>query len=119
MAKTPANPNGRVKYGGFVTRTIALAIDAALIDLAALIVAAVVTLVFSLFPVSEGVHQAAVVAGGVLFVIWTLTYFVVFWTTTGESPGYRAMGLRLMRSNGFSLRPRHALLRLIGMLVSF
>jgi uncharacterized RDD family membrane protein YckC len=117
--RTGADPDGEVQYGGFVTRTIAFAIDAALIDLAALIVAAVVTLVFSLFPVSDDVHQAAVIAGGVLFVIWTVTYFVIFWTTTGESPGYRAMTLKLIRSDGSRLRPRHALVRLFGMLVSF
>ena len=118
-AVTPTPKPRPVEYAGFVTRTIAFAIDAALIDLAALIVAAVVTLVFSLFPVSNGVHKAAIAAGGVLFVVWTIGYFVTFWTTTGETPGNRAMRLRVTRSDGSLMRPRHALVRLLGMLVSF
>ena len=74
-----------VAYAGFVTRTIAFALDAALIDVAAVAAAAVVALVFSVFPVSSGVHDAAVAAGGVLFVIWTIVYFTTFWTTTARS----------------------------------
>ena len=106
------------EYGGFVTRTIAFAIDAAVIDLVAVIVAAVVALVFSIFPVSNDVHDVAVVAGGILFVIWSIAYFVTFWTTTGESLGSRAMRLRVARIDGKPLRLYQALLRVAGMLVS-
>jgi uncharacterized RDD family membrane protein YckC len=111
-----AQPAERV-YAGFVTRTIAFAIDAVLIDVAALGVAAVVALVFSVFPVSSNVHDVFVAAGGVLFVIWTITYFVVFWTTTGQTPGNRVMRIRVLRAAGDRLRPRHALVRLLGMLI--
>ena len=106
-----------ISYAGFVTRTIAFAIDALLIDVAAVGVAAVVALVFSVFPVSSHVHDAAVAAGGVLFVIWTVAYFTTFWTTTGQTPGSRTMGIRVMRADGSRMRPRHALARLVGMVV--
>lgn len=113
-----AAPRTTEGYGGFLTRTIAFAVDAAVIDLVGLIVAAVVALVFSLFPVSNDVHKVAVVAGGVLFVVWSIAYFVSFWTATGETPGNRAMRLRVVRADGTRLRVHHALLRIVGMLVS-
>lgn len=107
------------EYGGFVTRAVAFAIDAAIIDLAALTVAAVVALAYSLFPVSHQMRNATLVIGGVLFVCWAVAYFTSFWTTTGETPGCHAMRLRVIRADGKPLRPRHALVRLVGMIVSF
>jgi uncharacterized RDD family membrane protein YckC len=106
-----------ISYAGFVTRTIAFALDALLINVAALAVAALVALVFSVFPVSSHVHDAFVAAGGVLFVIWAMTYFTAFWTTTGQTPGNRAMQIRVMRTDGSRMRPRHALVRLVGMVI--
>jgi uncharacterized RDD family membrane protein YckC len=104
-------------YAGFVTRTIAFAIDAALIDIAALAVGAVVALVFSIMPVSHDVEKVAVAAGGVAFVLWSVAYFTTFWTTTGQTPGNRAMRIRVVRADGTALRPRHALARLAGMVI--
>ena len=104
-------------YSGFVTRTIAFAIDAALIDLAGLAVGAAVALVFSIMPVSQDVRTAAFAAGAVLFAIWAVGYFATFWTATGETPGNRVMRIRVVRADGTPLRPRHALLRLAGMMI--
>jgi uncharacterized RDD family membrane protein YckC len=104
-------------HPGFVTRTIAFAIDAALIDVAALAVAAVVTLIFSIMPVSHDVESVAVAAGGIAFVLWSIAYFTTFWTTTGVTPGNRAMRIRVVRMDGTALRPRHALARLAGMVL--
>lgn len=107
-----------IAYAGFVTRTIGFALDALIIDIAAVAVAAIVALVFSVFPVSSDVHNAAIAAGGVLFVIWTLAYFTTFWSSTGQTPGSRVMGIRVLRADGSKLRPRHALVRLVGLVVS-
>src|SRR5215213_3009588 len=104
-------------YSGFVTRTIAFAIDAALIDLGALAVGAVVALILSIMPVSHDVEKLAVAVGGVAFVIWSVAYFATFWTTTGQTPGNRAMRIRVIRADGTRVRPRHALVRLAGMVI--
>jgi uncharacterized RDD family membrane protein YckC len=104
-------------HAGFVTRTIAFAIDAALIDLAGLAVGAVVALVLSILPVSQDVRTVAVAVGGVAFVLWAIAYFTIFWTATGETPGNRAMRIRVMRVDGGPLRVRHALVRLAGMVI--
>ena len=56
-------------------------------------------------------------AGGVLFVIWVIVYFTTFWTNGGVTPGNRVMRIRVMRADGSRVRPRHALVRLLGMLI--
>ena len=113
----PSRPLGAA-YAGFVTRTIAFAIDAAVINTVALVVGVVVTLVFSVFPGSDDRDKIVVAIGAVAFALWTVGYFVAFWTTTGQTPGNRAMQIRVVRDDGSRLRPRHALARLLGVLLS-
>jgi uncharacterized RDD family membrane protein YckC len=105
-------------YSGIATRTVAFAIDAALIDLAAALVGVVVVLVLSILSVSGDTRTVLAAIGGVAFVIWSIAYFTTFWTTTGQTPGNRVMQIRVERLDGSPLRPRHALVRLVGMVVS-
>jgi uncharacterized RDD family membrane protein YckC len=44
-----------------------------------------------------------------------VTYFVVFWTSTGQTPGMRALGLRVTRAGGATVGLGHALLRVVGL----
>jgi uncharacterized RDD family membrane protein YckC len=104
-------------YSGLVTRTIAFAIDAAIIDVVAVAVGAIVALVFSILPVSHDLRVATAAAGAGVFIVWAAAYFVTFWTTTGQTPGNRAMRIRVVRADGSALRPRHALARLLGMVL--
>src|SRR3954462_452883 len=104
-------------YGGLVTRAIAAAIDALLINLAALFVAAVVALVLSIFPVPHDTKTVLAVIGGVLFAVWVVAYFVTFWTTTGQTPGDRVMRIQVVREDGGSLNPWRAALRLAGAVI--
>lgn len=113
-----APPPVEVSYGGFVTRTLAFAIDAALIDIGALAFVGIVGLVLSIFPTSHQLKSVAAIVGGALFVIWAIAYFTTFWITTGQTPGQRVMRIRVVRADGSRLLPRHALIRLVGMLVS-
>jgi uncharacterized RDD family membrane protein YckC len=105
-------------YIGVVTRTIALGVDAAVINVVALLVWGVLTLVFSIFPPSEQRHNIAVIAGGAAFALWIVGYFVAFWTATGQTPGNRMLQIRVSRADGGRLRPRHALVRLAGMVLA-
>jgi len=114
----PREEESVTAYGGFVTRTIAFAIDAAVINLTGIVVAVVVTLVFSVIPASDDLKSAVVAAGAALYVAWTIAYFVTFWTTTGQTLGNRAMRIRVARVDGTPLRPRHGLVRLIGIVVA-
>src|SRR4051794_35734848 len=100
-------------YGGLVTRALAAAIDALLVNLAALAVAAVVALVLSIFPVSHDTKTLLAAIGGALFATWVVFYFVFFWTTAGQTPGDLVMRVAVVREDGERLRPARAALRLL------
>jgi uncharacterized RDD family membrane protein YckC len=104
-------------YAGFITRIIAFVLDAALINVVAVLVAAAVALVLSVLPTSHTLNTVLAAAGGVAFVAWVIGYFVTFWTTTGATPGNRVMRIRVIRADGSRLRPRHALARVAGIVL--
>jgi uncharacterized RDD family membrane protein YckC len=98
-------------YEGLVTRAIAFAVDAAIIDLIALVVGVGVGLAVSLLTISDNLRVVLVACAGVAFVVWTVGYFAVFWSTTGQTPGNRLMHLRVCMEDGAVLSPRRAVLR--------
>ena len=106
-------------YAGFVTRAIAFAIDVALIDLAAATVAVVVGLGLSALDVPNEVVTVAVAAGGVAVIAWSVGYFATFWSTTGQTPGARIMGVRVAcAGDGGPVRLRSAVVRVAGMVLA-
>lgn len=48
-----------------------------------------------------------------------LAYFVYFWSTTGQTLGQKALGVKVVRTDGQSLSVGTAMVRWIGMYVSF
>ena len=109
---------GPVAYAGLVTRTIAMVIDALLIDAAALAATGAALLLRSVFQPSGNHHILAILTGGALFFVWVGAYFVTFWTTTGQTPGSRVMQIRLTRADGGPVGTGRALVRLTGMVLS-
>lgn len=114
LAVTPVAASRSADYGGLVSRALAAAVDAAVINLVAIVVAAVVALILSIFPVGHNTRTALAAIGGVLFFVWAAGYFVVFWTTTGQTPGDRTMRLRVVRLDATRLRVPGAIVRLVG-----
>jgi uncharacterized RDD family membrane protein YckC len=102
-------------YIGLVTRAIAFALDAALINVVAILTTAVAALVFSVVTIPDELRAVAVAAGGALYLLWSVGYFVTFWATTGQTPGSRVMRIRVRPASGDRLRPRRALLRFVGL----
>jgi uncharacterized RDD family membrane protein YckC len=99
-------------YGGLVTRAIAFALDAAIVNGCALVVGVTVGLGLSILhlPQDADVVIAAVMAG--LFVIWSVAYFAFFWSTTGQTPGDRVMSIQVLDSRGRGqLKPLRAVAR--------
>ena len=47
-----------------------------------------------------------------------LGYFPYFWKTSGQTPGKRLLGLRVVRTSGHKLSLGRAILRLVGYLLS-
>jgi uncharacterized RDD family membrane protein YckC len=107
-------------YTGLVTRAIGFGIDAVIIDLAAVIVAAIVALALNLLDVPSKIGVALAAVGAVVFVAWTGAYFVTFWSTTGQTPGARIMRFRVLAPGATRghIGPRRALLRLLGMVLA-
>jgi uncharacterized RDD family membrane protein YckC len=114
-AAAPERGASQRVYVGLVTRAIAFAIDAALINAAAIVTAAVVALALSVVNIPDELRAVAVAMGGALYVLWTVGYFTTFWTTTGQTPGSRALRIRVGSTSGETLRPRRALLRFVGL----
>jgi uncharacterized RDD family membrane protein YckC len=102
------------EYAGLVTRTVALALDAIVVDGVAAVVGVTVGLGLGLLHLPEAVDVVVAAVLGAMFVIWSVGYFVFFWSSTGQTPGNRAMCIRVIDSRGrASLKPRRALLRFI------
>ena len=48
--------------------------------------------------------------------LWSIGYFVFFWSSTGQTPGSRVMRIRVIDGRGrAALKPRRALLRVVGL----
>src|SRR5690242_2474836 len=102
-------------YIGLVTRSVAFAIDAAIFNGVALIVAAGATLIFTILHLPEELRKILLIIGGGLYVLWTIGYLVGFWASTGQTPGARIMRFRIVSSNGERLGVRRGVVRCIGL----
>jgi uncharacterized RDD family membrane protein YckC len=100
-----------LEYQGLVTRAIAFAVDAAVVNLVGLVVGVAVGLALSILTIHDSLEVVLLAIGGAAFIAWSVGYFVVFWSTTGQTPGDRLMQIRVCREDGGTLEPRRALLR--------
>jgi uncharacterized RDD family membrane protein YckC len=117
---TGAAAPAEADYTGLVTRAIGFGIDAVIIDLAGVIVTAIVALALNLFDVPSKIDTALAALGAVVFLVWSAAYFVTFWSTTGQTPGARTMRFRVLApgAQGGHIAPRRALLRLLAMILA-
>ncbi len=106
------------RYAGLATRVISFVIDAALIMAAALIVALAGAVLLFALHLPRKVDVVVIIIGGVVNVVWSLGYFVAFWSSTGQSPGARVMQIRVQTPTGERIKPRRALLRCLGMFLA-
>jgi uncharacterized RDD family membrane protein YckC len=104
-------------YGGIVTRAIALATDAALTIILLMSITGVTALVASL---AGGIHPQWLV-GALLGSGWMLlvaTYFVLFWSAAGQTPGMRLLRLRVRGPAGGAPSVARSFVRLIGLVLA-
>ena len=101
-------------YAGAATRAVALAIDVAIAQVIVFAGGAILALVGSLV---GGVHLDTVgkLLAAAAWVAVVGTYFVLFWSTAGQTPGMRLMGLRVMTPNGEHPGVARSVVRLIGL----
>jgi uncharacterized RDD family membrane protein YckC len=105
----------RTPYAGLATRGLALAIDAGLANLIVLVVGALIGLVASLIggELRPQWLAALLAAAGWAFAVGT--YFTVFWSTTGQTPGMRLMALRVLAADGEPPHLARSIVRLVGL----
>jgi uncharacterized RDD family membrane protein YckC len=106
------------RYAGLVTRVISFALDAAVINLVAIIVAIGASLVLSLLHLPKDVKTILTAIAGAVYILWTIGYFVFFWSTTGQTPGARVMQIRVITSLGGRLKPRRSIVRCFGVVLA-
>ena len=106
-----------VPYAGLATRAVALGIDAVLSQASFLVGVALVGLAGSLVGDLRPQWLVTVLAG----VGWALTgtfYFAGFWTVTGQTPGMRLMGVRVVARDGAPPHLGRALVRVVGLVLA-
>jgi uncharacterized RDD family membrane protein YckC len=107
----------RTGFAGIVTRALALAVDVAATIGLHLLLVAVVALVASLV---GGLSPEWLV--GVLLVLgWILIaggYFVLFWSTTGQTPGMRLFRLRVHNAEGAAPSVGRSIVRMVGLVLA-
>jgi uncharacterized RDD family membrane protein YckC len=99
-------------YAGLATRTLAFAVDAAVINVVAWFIALVIALCLSLLDIPEQVEHVLAAIGACFFLVWTVSYFTYFWSSTGQTPGNRVMRIRVEDARtGGTMPARRAFLR--------
>lgn len=108
---------GRSAFAGLATRALALATDAIVTTAMFMAVVGVVAIVASLV----GGLGPDWLVGTLLSVGWTVTagtYFVLFWSTAGHTPGMRLIGLRVEAQAGGTPSIGRSIVRLAGLVLS-
>ncbi len=103
-------------YVGMATRAVAFVIDVTVINIVAAVVGAAVGLTMDTLHFSSSLKDVVVAIMGVLYLAWILGYFVVFWSSTGQTPGNRLAQIRVVDAgHGGSIPVRRAALRLVSL----
>ena len=117
---TPAvrPPDAGLPYPGLATRGLSFALDAAVINVVAIIVGVGASLILSVLHLPGALKTILAAVGTAVYVLWLVGYFVVFWSTTGQTPGARVMQIKVQTPEGGSITPRRALIRCVGVILA-
>lgn len=106
-------------YAGAATRLAAYTIDTVTASALYAVGAGVLEyLVTNVLGASFDLADAPVVATGA-FVVWSFLYLAVPLAASGRTFGSATLGLRVVRSDGRALDPRHAVARVLAFPLSF
>ena len=117
------------RYAGFFSRAAAYAIDRAIVFGIAFVIMAVAQYFLNLFMIdqwfanlagAETTHLiiAFLLSSAGINLIISIFYNIGFWMLSGQTPGKRILGLRVLCVDGERLRFRNAILRQLGYWIS-
>ncbi|HEX2359744.1 MAG TPA: RDD family protein [Solirubrobacterales bacterium] len=109
---------GRPIYAGFVTRLLALALDAALLTAALGLTSAVLASLANALFAGDGLSVQAIAVGAAAWWVAVAVYLMLFWTLVERTPGMTFMGLRILSEDGGHVPPRQDIRRLIGLVLA-
>ena len=98
-------PEVDAQYAGFGARFVGLLIDGVILG----VIGWVINTVF---------QNSMPALGSVLGLVVNVGYFVYFFTSTGQTPGAKVMGIKVIDGNGGLLSVGSAVVRVIGSWVS-
>lgn len=117
-ALTGPAPGQDLRYVGLATRVISFTIDAALITVVDVVVGVGAALILSLLHLPHELRTILAVIGAVAFVLGSIVYFTVFWSSTGQTPGARLLQIRVVTGDGTRVHTRWAILRCLGVVLA-
>ncbi len=112
------------EYAGFITRLMAFFLDGLILAVIVSAVTLVINFVVQSFGINEllGIHQQTqwlvAILLAALAVVVTVLYDIGFWLLAGQTPGKRAMGVRIVRTDGERVNLGNAVRREIGYVIS-
>ena len=112
-------------YGGFWRRTIAFLIDKVALSLISMILLFIASLFLGLgFPFNLSINISEVITGTFLLsyygttIFLNMVYFTYFHGTTGQTPGKKILGLKVIQKTGNEMTLGLAFLRWVGYIIS-
>jgi uncharacterized RDD family membrane protein YckC len=116
--------NLRGFYAGFVSRLVAFFVDSVIISVSLGVAAGVISTAIEVVSLQGAIDLPSwsgslrFTLAGIAVTLFTILYFVLFWSFGGRTPGKALMGLRVVSIDGERLIPRRAFLRFIGYVAS-
>ena len=108
---------GLPPYGGAATRAVALALDVLFALVVAVTVGATLALIASLVGELRPDWLVGLLAAG-WWLLLSCSYFVLFWTTAGQTPAMRLLHIRVLDRHGEPPGLARSILRFAGLLLA-
>jgi uncharacterized RDD family membrane protein YckC len=105
-------------YAGIATRMAAFAVDVVAVVLIFALAGQALDYVVSTIFGSDFRLRDSTVLSDVLLALWAFAYFAYPLSIGGRTPGMGLVGLEVVRSDGRALDNRHAILRVLALLLS-
>lgn len=106
-------------YAGAVTRLAAFVLDQAIVTTVYAFGVAALLWVLNLIFGSDLGSDSFTGLAGIVFIFWWLLYYSYPWAVSGKTPGMATLGIRVVRADGSPATAKNAILRAMGLPLSF